>query len=262
MRKEPDIGWLTLFARDPASDWAPSVRLEDAQVCFEVGDRVGFFAGPARRASGVIEKLNPRRARVRCADGAWAVPYAGLDHLCEATAKSRIQRARQLRAVAAQARELIDTHGLGDWTLRFNGARTKLGECRARRKLILLSRLHAVNDPPAQVTDTILHEIAHALAGPEAGHGPDWKAIARRLGATPASCQPESDETRRVRAIAKAGFGNGDTVSFIARGHIHTGTIVRMNPKRARIQCGEVVWSVPYTRLSASRSPEDEQPGN
>ena len=126
MRKEPDIGWLTLFARDPASDRAPSVRLEDAQVCFEVGDRVGFFAGPARRASGVIEKLNPRRARVRCADEAWAVPYAGLDHLCESTAKSRSRRARRLRAVAAQARELMTPRARG-LDPAFNGGAPRNG---------------------------------------------------------------------------------------------------------------------------------------
>ena len=239
---------VELFVADRTS----SIRLEDVQVCFEVGDRVGFFTAPARRLTGVVEKLNPKRMRVRCGDDVWLVPYAGLDHLCAATAEKRSLRARRLGAVATQARELMDRYGLRDWALHFNAARMRLGECRAGEKLILLSRAHAVDDPPERVTDTILHEIAHALAGPEAGHGPAWKATARRLGATPRSCAPESDETRRQRSAARASFRAGDTVSFLARGEFHTGTILRMNPKRAKVRCGDIVWSVPYTRLKSA----------
>ena len=247
----PCTDWIKFFAADRTS----SIRLEDAQVCFEVGDRVGFSCAPSRRLTGTIEKLNPKRARVRCGDGAWIVPYAGLDHLCESTAENRVPRARRLGQVAAQTRELMDRHGLQGWALRFSGARKKLGECRAREKLILLSRTHAVNGPPERVTDTILHEIAHALAGPAAGHGPAWKAIAERLGARPRARAPESDRMRSRREAARATFRAGDTVSFTSRGELHTGTIVRLNPKRAKVQCGGIEWSVPYTRLSANRRP-------
>lgn len=43
-----------------------------------------------------------------------------------------------------------------------------------------------------------------------------------------------------------------DVVSFITRGTLHTGTIVRMNPKRAKVKCGDVAWSVPYPKLIAA----------
>jgi hypothetical protein len=33
-----------------------------------------------------------------------------------------------------------------------------------------------------QLWETVAHELAHAVAGHEAGHGPEWKAAARRLG--------------------------------------------------------------------------------
>ena len=36
-----------------------------------------------------------------------------------------------------------------------------------------------------QVRDTVLHEIAHALVGPEHGHDPVWKKMAVKLGALP-----------------------------------------------------------------------------
>ena len=103
---------------------------------------------------------------------------------------------------------------------------------RARQKLILLSRAQAVNGAPGQVIDTILHQIAHPLAGPAAGHDPAWKAIATWLGATPKSCAPESDGARNTREAARAMFRTGDAVVFIASRDVRTGTIVRMNPKR------------------------------
>jgi hypothetical protein len=37
-------------------------------------------------------------------------------------------------------------------------------------------------DSPVQVAGTTLHELAHVIAGPGAGHGPKWKAACARLG--------------------------------------------------------------------------------
>ena len=229
---------------------ARSIRPEDAQVLFDTGDRVRFSTADGDTLTGTVEKLNPKRARVRFGDVIWAVQYHGLEHVSRSTAQDREERMMRLNQTAVRARELMDRHGLDEWTLRFNGARKKLGECRPQQKLILISRVHALNEAPDQVADTILHEIAHALAGPKAGHGPAWKKIARRLGATPKSCAPESDEARNAREAARAKFRTGDAVTFIARGDLRTGTIVRMNPKRAKVQCGDVMWSVPYARLS------------
>ena len=248
--QSPDIDWATLLLDAGVSDGRPALRREDIQVFFEVGDAVRFCATGRGTRTGTIEKLNPKRASVRCDDGVWRVPYVGLQHACALTATSRRSRAARLKDVATEARTLMNRHGLKDWTLRFNTAKTKLGECRQDQKLIRLSRTHAVNDPPDRVTDTILPEIAHGLAGPTARHGPAWKAIARRLGATPKSCAPERDETRRLREIARAKFRTGDSVSFIARGKLRAGVIVRLNPKRAKVKCGDVAWSVPYARLT------------
>ena len=226
-----------------------TLRIEDRQVLFDVGDRVRFRTRDRGTQTGTVEKLNPTRARVRCDSGVWTVPYAGLDHVRDAVLEERQARAPKLQEVAAQARALMDHHGLQEWSLRFGNARRKLGECRAKEKLIVLSRSHALGGAPAEITDTILHEIAHALAGPKAGHGPAWKAIARRLGATPASRAHENDEARRMREAAKARFHTGDVVEFRGRGAVRTGVIVRMNPKRAKVRSGEVFWAVPYAGL-------------
>lgn len=87
------------------------------------------------------------------------------------------------------ARQEMSKHGLHGW--RFGLARTKrrLGACKHRTKQIEISEYYARHSPAETVLDTLLHEIAHAIAGPGAGHGPAWKAIAIRLGATPRSCE-------------------------------------------------------------------------
>lgn len=226
----------------------------DKQILFDARDEVWFSAAGKGRLLGSVEKLNPTRAKVRCGAEFWNVPYGRLNHVCELKAEERNIRMARLMEVEAQARDLMDRHGLADWSFRFNDAEKKLGVCRYREKRILLSRAHAVQGAPNQVTDTILHEIAHALAGPDAGHGPAWKVIARTLGATPKSCAPEPEQTRNKREIAKTKFKAGDSVSFSVRGEMLLGVIERMNPKRAKVRCLDAAWSVPYAKLELRES--------
>jgi predicted SprT family Zn-dependent metalloprotease len=77
---------------------------------------------------------------------------------------------------------------LPGWRVRLDNARTRLGSCSYDSHTITLSRHHVELNNEATVTDTILHEVAHALAGRDIGHGPAWKEVARRLGATPKRC--------------------------------------------------------------------------
>ena len=58
-----------------------------------------------------------------------------------------------------------------------------------------------------QLAGTTLHELAHVLAGRTAGHGPEWKAAARRLGLTTAEAagqdyQPAAFESNLWHRIA------------------------------------------------------------
>lgn len=86
------------------------------------------------------------------------------------------------------AHRMMVRHGLHGWGFRFDRARRRLGMCDFTDRVISLSGpLTDVNDVET-VTDTILHEIAHALAGPGVGHGRQWKQIAARVGATPKAC--------------------------------------------------------------------------
>ncbi|MBE1878715.1 SprT-like domain-containing protein [Myceligenerans pegani] len=80
------------------------------------------------------------------------------------------------------ARDLMDQHGLVDWKFEYDDAKRRAGMCHfARRRISISAPLAAVYDE-AEVRDTVLHEIAHALAGREAGHGEKWRAKAREIG--------------------------------------------------------------------------------
>lgn len=96
-----------------------------------------------------------------------------------------------LEEASALGRQLLDAHGLGEWTFMFDRAKRRAGMCRFEARTISLSRhLTALHDTE-QVRDTLLHEIAHAIAGPKAGHGPSWRAVAEQVGARPQRLLPE-----------------------------------------------------------------------
>jgi len=95
-----------------------------------------------------------------------------------------LTEARQLAA------GLMAQHGLTGWRLVFDNAKTRAGVCRFDRKQIGLSRPLVALYDIEQVTDTVLHEIAHALAGPRHGHDRLWRATARRIGCSGRRCVP------------------------------------------------------------------------
>ena len=85
---------------------------------------------------------------------------------------------------------LMKEHGitLDGWRFEYDDVRSRLGCTKYNQKIITLSKIGVYLHPDSEVKDTILHEIAHVLAGHEAGHGPKWKEIAARIGATPKAC--------------------------------------------------------------------------
>lgn len=89
-------------------------------------------------------------------------------------------------------RRLMIQHRIADWSFKWNRNKHFLGICKYDAKRIELSEVYVMNNSTDHVRDTILHEIAHALAGPDAKHGPLWKATAVRLGANPKSCAADA----------------------------------------------------------------------
>lgn len=91
----------------------------------------------------------------------------------------------QIDAAEALARQLMREHGLAGWKFAWSKSKRAFGSCCEGRKVIKLSRHLVTLNDYTEVLDTILHEIAHAIAGHKAGHGPEWQQVAIRLGCRP-----------------------------------------------------------------------------
>ncbi|MFJ6651297.1 SprT-like domain-containing protein [Microbacterium sp. NPDC091313] len=87
-----------------------------------------------------------------------------------------------LQRVRAWAEALIGLHLDGSWSFGFDNAKRRAGLCDYTRKRISVSRYLAARYDDDTNHQTLLHEVAHALAGPAAGHGAAWKRQARELG--------------------------------------------------------------------------------
>jgi hypothetical protein len=87
-----------------------------------------------------------------------------------------------LDRVRRWAEALIALHLDPSWSFAFDNARTRAGLCAYDRKRISVSRLLAGRYDDDEIHQVLLHEVAHALAGAKAGHGPRWKKVATGLG--------------------------------------------------------------------------------
>lgn len=108
------------------------------------------------------------------------------------------------------ALDLITEHKLKNWTFRFDHARRRFGCCNFSKKEISLSKVLTELNSPKAVRETLIHEVAHALAGPRAAHGAKWKEIVRSLGGDPVRCYshkeiklPPAKYTARCRSCEK-----------------------------------------------------------
>lgn len=108
------------------------------------------------------------------------------------------------------AKWALDEFALTDrgWTFRWDRATRRAGSCNYRNKTITLSKpIYMIEPNRDHALNTVLHEVAHALTGPGAGHGPVWRARARQVGARPERCH--SLETPPGRHIGTCGCGPG-----------------------------------------------------
>ncbi|HRI96053.1 MAG TPA: SprT-like domain-containing protein, partial [Nocardioides sp.] len=93
-----------------------------------------------------------------------------------------------LRDAFALAEYLLEVHGLDDWDVAYDNAKRRAGVCRFADKTLGLSAPLTAVHSDDDVRDTILHEIAHALVGPQHGHDATWVAKARAIGSSGERC--------------------------------------------------------------------------
>ncbi len=77
------------------------------------------------------------------------------------------------------------------WIFRFDRSKVRFGKCDYTNRVISLSRYLVELNSEQEVRDTVLHEIAHALAPRGAGHGEAWRTVARSIGCNAARCYGE-----------------------------------------------------------------------
>lgn len=106
----------------------------------------------------------------------------------------------------AFALQILAENNLEHWDFiidKRDDAHLRLGQCNDFEKHIYLSEW-VIEDLPEEIEDTILHEVAHAIAGCKCGHGLRWKMIAKNLGAVPRECYtngiPQSLAEKRDKA--------------------------------------------------------------
>jgi predicted SprT family Zn-dependent metalloprotease len=88
-----------------------------------------------------------------------------------------------LNRVRTWADALIALHlDANVWSFGFDNAKTRAGLCSFTTKRITVSRYLAATFDDDEIHQVLLHEVAHAMAGHRAGHGPSWRRIAASIG--------------------------------------------------------------------------------
>jgi predicted SprT family Zn-dependent metalloprotease len=95
-------------------------------------------------------------------------------------------------ALVREAGRLLERHGLSGWRFGLSDRlKLTLGICDYRGRAIRINKYYAENNPEGVVSNTLRHEIAHALT-PGHGHDEAWRAMAVRLGCKPrATCDED-----------------------------------------------------------------------
>lgn len=80
------------------------------------------------------------------------------------------------------AYRLMTEHNLNFWRLRIGQANRTLSLCNFGQSVITLSEIFIKLNTEERVRRTILHEIAHALVGPNHGHNDVWRQKCIEIG--------------------------------------------------------------------------------
>jgi predicted SprT family Zn-dependent metalloprotease len=166
-------------------------QVEKLRLQFHVNNRVNFeFKGQV--LSGVITRLNPKRAHIICDDEKeYQVPYAGLTLASPAGENSETGMKRsekELNAIVQLAQTLMQRHRLNQWSFQFDNGMRRAGCCHFDKHVISLSYEFARHAPEEAIQDAILHEIAHVLVGKEHNHDAVWQAKAIEIGCSGNRC--------------------------------------------------------------------------
>ena len=165
------------------------VKADFAGAEFPPETKVSFPTQAGNTLSGIVQRLFPKYAQVATENGTlWKVPYKLLE----------VREPAQMPAMSLAEIDTLGNHLLREhevksrlepgWQFGFDLAPKRGGICRYAEKQITLSVTYCLKASREEMVDTILHEIAHAIAGAQHGHDTVWKATAERIGCTAERC--------------------------------------------------------------------------
>ena len=125
-----------------------------------------------------------------------------------------------------------------DWHFNFDNAKGRAECCHFHTKTITLSRFQVERRAAEDTRYTILHEIAHAIAGHAAGHGQAWREVCIRIGARPERCYSEESDGRTQE-------------DFKFQGECPNCHVVIHRHKRRRIACGKCCSKFNFGRFAS-----------
>ena len=165
---------------------------------FPVGSVVTFLDRDRRTVSGTVTQLRRREAIVAAGEnGRWRVGYGRLQLV-----KAGPTGGASMQQVEVHAAELLAHHLNTEapatwWRFRFDTATSRAGICRYTTRTIALSVSYVLRAPWDDIRDTLLHEVAHAIVGPDHAHDAVWQAAARRIGCTANRCSTVTHSRKR-----------------------------------------------------------------
>lgn len=105
-----------------------------------------------------------------------------LSQVCLPRLSAHASFADRQRAFHKLAMERMAHYELADsWSIAYDRGRARAGACHFASRKLSFSR-HLIAKTPKQWMEVILHEIAHAIAGPEHHHDSTWQLICRAIG--------------------------------------------------------------------------------
>ena len=153
-----------------------------------VGTTVEFDAR-GRRIRAKVAELHGKNAILAAGEaGRWRVPYSAM-RIVKPSPGQRRELHQADRLIQDQMVRQKVYHGLADeWSATFDLAAGRAAICYFKEKLICLAVSYCMTAPEEELIDTVLHEVAHALVGPQHNHDRVWKLAARRIGCTAERC--------------------------------------------------------------------------
>ena len=159
---------------------------------------ISFVGSDGRAHQAAVTSIRTRSAHaIDDAGVEWQVPYSAVLSVDDAPASECT-----LDEIDSLGNRLVSSFQAsgtlpGGWAFGFDLATSRAGVCRYAERRIDLSVSYCLAAMRAEIEDTVLHEIAHAIVGPRHNHDAVWKAKAREIGCAGERCHRVQHSTPR-----------------------------------------------------------------